>query len=131
MAASSPMNATYLSIDGQEESITGIDPAQAPQLLSLTMQSGSMAALTQGQLLVDANMARSRQLAVGSTLPTAFPDGTTGTLRVGGIYAVTPLVNSMTMINNAVLTGHGVKPSYDQVLVKERTARTARWSRRW
>ncbi|MFF7632518.1 ABC transporter permease [Kitasatospora sp. NPDC008050] len=118
VAASSPVNDTYLHIDGQDQSVSGIDPAQAPQLLTPTMQSGSFAALAQGQLLVDANMAKSRHLAVGSTLPTTFPDGSTGTLKVGGVYAVNPMINSMTMISDSVLTGHGVQPNYTQVLVK-------------
>ncbi|WP_329582983.1 ABC transporter permease [Kitasatospora sp. NBC_01250] len=120
VAASSPVNDTYLNLDGQDQSVTGVDPAQVPQLLTLTMQSGSFAALGQGQLLVDANTAKSRHLAVGSTLPAAFPDsGTgTGTLTVGGIYTTNPLINSSAMISNAVLSAHGVRPTYNQVLVK-------------
>ncbi|GAB2703520.1 ABC transporter permease [Kitasatospora kifunensis] len=117
VVASSPVNNAYLKIDGQGQPVTGIDPAQAPQLLSLTMQSGSLSALTQGQLLVDASLAKSRQLAVGSALPIAFPDGTTGTLKVGGIYTDNMLVKKLVM-SNAALAGHGVQPSYDQVLVK-------------
>ncbi|MGF1428343.1 ABC transporter permease [Kitasatospora sp. LaBMicrA B282] len=117
VAASSPVNSAYFTIGGQGRQVTGLDPAQAPALLDLTMQSGSAAALGQGQLLVDAPTARTGHLAVGDSLPVLFPDGSTGSLTVGGIYDRSPVVGQLTM-SNATLAAHGVPASYGQVLVK-------------
>ncbi|MCX4747089.1 FtsX-like permease family protein [Kitasatospora sp. NBC_01287] len=117
VAASSPIDSAYFSIGGRQSPVTGVDPAQVGQLLTLTMNSGSVAALAQGRLLVDADTAKSGQLSVGSTVPAVFPDGSSGSLTVGGVYARNPLISEMAM-SNAALTSHGATPQYSQVLVK-------------
>ncbi|GAA1252276.1 ABC transporter permease [Kitasatospora nipponensis] len=117
VAASSPLNDGDLRLAGQDRQVTGVDPAQIDQVLNLTMNSGSSAALAQGRLLVDADTAKKEGLVVGSTVATTFQDGGSTNLVVGGVYANNAMINPVT-VDNAVLRAHGEATSVNQILVK-------------
>ncbi|MFE9425229.1 ABC transporter permease [Kitasatospora sp. NPDC006697] len=124
VAASSPLTSSRFKIGAGKLNVSGIDAGAAGQVLSLSMTSGSAAALGQGQLLVDADAAKTEHLSVGSTLPTVFPNGSTGTLTVGGIYTGSQLLRS-TLLDNAVLTAHQVPANTEVVLVKGTSGETS------
>ncbi len=117
VSATSVLSDSYFEIGGKNRSVSGVDAAQVDQVLNLKMTSGSTGALAQGQVLVDADIAKSDNVGVGSALPATFPDGTSGTLTVGGVYAKNAMVNPMTM-SSAALLKHGAEPSIGMVLVK-------------
>ncbi|MFE0460089.1 ABC transporter permease [Kitasatospora sp. NPDC058965] len=117
VAASSPLTDSWFEVGGKTRAVSGIDAAAADQVLHVKLTSGSTAALGRGQVLVDDEVAKANGLAVGSTLPAVYPDGSTGTLTVGGVFTKNHLVNPLLMANEA-LTRHGAELSVDTVLVK-------------
>ena len=74
--------------------LTAIDPSTAAQTLTLNMQSGSLASLDDGDVLIDAPTARSQRIHVGQALAMGFDHTGVQTLRVGGIYQKNSLVGS-------------------------------------
>ncbi|MGW4895487.1 ABC transporter permease [Kitasatospora sp. NPDC004240] len=119
VAASSPITTVYWKLAGSEnpKAITGVDAAVADQVISLRMTSGSTAALGKGQLLVDQDFAKSRNLTTGSTLPVSYPGGTSGLLTVGGVYEKSDLLGGL-MLANSEVTAHEKDPYINNVLVK-------------
>ncbi|PYC82742.1 ABC transporter [Streptomyces tateyamensis] len=117
VTASSALTGSYFEVAGQKRAVSGIDAAAADQVLHVKLTAGSTAALGQGRLLVNDQVAKEKALTVGSTVPAVFPDGSTGTLTVGGVFAENHLVNPLLMSNEA-LVRHGAAPSTDVVLVK-------------
>ncbi|GAA1974887.1 ABC transporter permease [Kitasatospora viridis] len=117
VAAATPVTSSYFKIGGDKQTVSGLDPAAASQVLDFPVTSGSAAALGQGQLLVSSELAKSDGLTVGSTVPAAFPNGTTANLTVGGVFDSVPRLHSM-VLDNAVLTAHQVPSNTDSVLVK-------------
>lgn len=115
--ASSPLTDSYFVVGGKSRAVSGVDAASVDQVMGLKMTSGSTGALAQGQILIDSDVAKTNNLTVGGTLPATFPDGTSGTLTVGGVYAKNAMVDPVTMAN-ATLVQHGAEPSIGRVLVK-------------
>ncbi|WP_035846812.1 ABC transporter permease [Kitasatospora azatica] len=117
VTAAASLTESSFEIAGKKRVVTGIDAAPVDQVLHLSMTSGSTAALAQGQLLVDADLARTNQLSVGSKVAAGFPDGSSGTLTVGGVYADNKLVKPL-VLSNAALVQHGAEPSTNAVLIR-------------
>ncbi|MBC3842773.1 FtsX-like permease family protein [Streptacidiphilus sp. 4-A2] len=117
VAASSPLDMQYLRVDGASVDVTGIDASTGSQLAAPQMINGSVSALSQGELLVDSSKATSDHLSVGSTLTVTYPDGSSGSLTVGGIYQNSGLLGS-TMLGESALAPHTQQPNYGVVLVK-------------
>jgi putative ABC transport system permease protein len=107
----------YLRVDGDAVNVTGIDASTGSQLAAPQMVDGSVSALAQGQLLVDQSKATDDHLSVGSTLAVTYPDGSSATLTVGGIYQNSSLLGT-TMLGESVLAPHTPMPNYSVVLVK-------------
>ncbi|WP_405019000.1 ABC transporter permease [Kitasatospora sp. NBC_00070] len=105
VAASSPLTNVYWELDGRNRAISGIDAQSLDKLLDLTMDSGSAAALSQGQVLVSSEQAKSSNLSVGSTMKVAYGDGSTGTVTVGGVFQPIDLLSG-TVMSNAEITKH-------------------------
>jgi putative ABC transport system permease protein len=116
VTAASPLTESHLKIGDGKHSVSGLNAAQAAQLMSLGVTSGSVDALGQGKLLITADEAKTMDLGVGSTVPAVFPDGTTS-LTVGGIFTDNALLKPI-LVDNAVLAAHQVPVNTNVVLVK-------------
>lgn len=117
VAAVSPMTDVYWKIGGKERAVSGVDAATLDRLLAVTMDSGSTAALQEGRILVESETARNNGLTTGSAVPVSYPDGSTGTLTVGGVFRPNELLSPIVMANAGILE-HAEDPYVTQILVK-------------
>ncbi|TQF03670.1 ABC transporter permease [Kitasatospora acidiphila] len=116
VTAASPLTESHLKIGDSHRGVSGLDAAHAAQVMNLGVTSGSVDALGQGKLLITADVAKSMNVGVGSTVPAVFPDGP-ASLTVGGIFTDNALLKSV-VVDNAVLTAHHVQSNTNVVLVK-------------
>ncbi len=123
VAASSPMTAAYWELDGTTKSITGLDAASFEQLVDIKLTSGSAAALGQGQLLVDEDVAKKFNVTAGSTMTVSYPDDSTGRLTVGGVYRTGGMLGPV-LLANTEIAKHEPKPYIADVLVKGKDGAT-------
>jgi putative ABC transport system permease protein len=113
VTAASPVTKVHWRVDGQSRSVEGVDV----RLVGPTMTSGSADAQQRGRALINATLAKSDDLAVGSTMRMGYPDGTTGTLTVGGVFEDNQL-HSAVLLSNAVITEHEPTAGIAETLVK-------------
>jgi putative ABC transport system permease protein len=73
-------------VDGNQETVTGVEPSQLGGVVDLRVRKGSVANLGTDGVLVFTDAAREYHLHLGDSLTMQFPRGFT-TLRVSGIYA--------------------------------------------
>jgi putative ABC transport system permease protein len=99
------------------ETITGVTPQQLGNTVILRMTSGSTAALTQGELLIDSTTAKTDHLSVGDTVPVKFAYTGSTTMRIGGIYQANALIESYLVSSTFFLT-HFRQPSPAAVLLR-------------
>jgi len=82
--------------------VIGIDPVDGPKVLTLNMVSGSSAALSSGEVLIDDKVARARHLKAGDTLEMGFgPTGVQAVL-VGGTYKTNQILGNYTVSDQFV-----------------------------
>jgi len=117
VTAYSPMDQQYLRVHGSAVQVIGMDPGDWEQLAAPAMVSGSASALAQGQLLIDQDHATSDHLSVGSSVPVTYPNGSAGTLTVGGVYQNSGLLGP-SLMSESVLAPKTTGPDYGVVLVK-------------
>ncbi|RAG81665.1 ABC transporter [Streptacidiphilus pinicola] len=117
VSAASVIDSQYVTLDGKQLSLSGFDAATFDQVVAPDLTSGTTDAFKQGQLLIDADQAGSRGLHVGSSVPVEYPNGTSGTLTVGGVYPKSDLLGPA-MLSEQALAGHTTAPFYNVVLVK-------------
>ncbi|MFI8082903.1 ABC transporter permease [Kitasatospora sp. NPDC086009] len=67
------------------EVVTSVDAATIDQLATITVKAGSADALKRGELLVGSGTADRLRLKPGDPLAFTYPDGTKGSLTVGGV----------------------------------------------
>lgn len=79
------------------------------------------AAMARGELLVDANTAKSQHLRVGSAVPVTFAQTGNTTMRIGGIYKYNPLVGSY-LTGAGYFLAHYDHPPLDAVLISSAAA---------
>jgi putative ABC transport system permease protein len=91
VVASSPIRTANWH-DGQStKTLESIDPVGGPQVLNITMVSGSTRALADNQLLIDDKVAASKHVKVGDTIKMGFDTTGIQTVVIGGIYRANPL----------------------------------------
>ncbi|WP_354642083.1 ABC transporter permease [Kitasatospora camelliae] len=117
VAASSPVANVYWDLDGRTRAIQGFDAGVIDQLVKVTMDEGSTAALKQGQILVNDEVAKTLNLKVGSTMKAEYPDETKGTLTVGGVFQRTETLSPILMAN-AEIAKHDPEPYLSDIMVK-------------
>ncbi|MFE7526826.1 ABC transporter permease [Kitasatospora sp. NPDC057542] len=120
VAVSSPINRAFWELGGALHSVRGFDAAGFEQLVQPKMVSGSAAALKQGQILVDSNMAKKENLSVGSTVKVDYRTGgaaSQGTLTVGGVYEGNTMISEVIMAS-AEIAKHEPQLYLSEVLVK-------------
>ncbi|WP_439677292.1 ABC transporter permease [Embleya sp. MST-111070] len=103
-------------IGDAEQEVAALDPVAGPKVMRLDFVAGGPEALGT-DLLVERVEAQSRGLGIGASVPVTYPDGTSGTLRVGGIYRANPIVLPY-LVSTRTLDPHLERPLGRQVFVK-------------
>src|SRR5512135_2156732 len=85
--------------------LTAVSTDHLADTVILRMTSGTPAALSRGELLIDSTTATSRHLAVGDTVRARFALTGPAVLRVGGIYEANALIGSY-LASAAFFTAH-------------------------
>jgi putative ABC transport system permease protein len=84
-----------MKVNGSTAQVQGVTPATVAQTLRLTMESGSAApALTNGQLVLNAKVAKDKHWHVGTQLLVTFALTGKKTLTVGGIFKDNPIAGN-------------------------------------
>ena len=97
--------------------LTGVSTQNLADTLILRMTAGSPAALAQGELLIDANIAKSKHLSVGSTVPVRFTETGSSTVRIGGIFQTNALIGSY-LAGAGFFRAHYRHPAVGALLVR-------------
>ena len=87
-------------------SVTGVDPASAADVLALEWEEGSdatLAGLTEGDVLINPDFARERDVGVGDAVRFVTPRGGEVGYRVAGIYGPGAGVIGGVLVSNASL----------------------------
>jgi putative ABC transport system permease protein len=113
VAIVSPVQSAPARIAGSVTAVNGIDPSTIDQVLSLSVVSGSVQALSAGGLMVDDKTATANHWTVGSAVPVTFASGPT-TLAVVGIYTANGAFSGPVVAGSTLLAHSG--QSLDQVL---------------
>ncbi|MEV7022417.1 FtsX-like permease family protein [Kitasatospora sp. NPDC093558] len=124
VAASSPMTNVFWELNGTDKSISGLNAEGFDRLVDVKMVSGSTAALGQGRLLVDQDVAAKFNVTTGSTVSVRYPDESTGQLTVGGVYEKSGMLGPV-VLANAEIAKHEPHAHISDVLVKGTDGATA------
>ncbi|MFE6871425.1 ABC transporter permease [Kitasatospora sp. NPDC057692] len=104
--------------DGDTTRLTAVDATTFDQLIDLKVTAGAADSLKQGKLLATTGYAERNGLAVGSTLDITYPDGSRGTLTVGGLVEqnteVAGIIAPEQVVGSHAAAGSGLQ----KVLVK-------------
>ncbi|WP_369185046.1 ABC transporter permease [Streptomyces sp. Y1] len=111
---------------GQDnEWLTSVDGATIDRVYKLTVKEGAADALQQGKLLVGPYAVEHDGYRLGQTLAVTYPDGTRGSLTVGGILAENSALGNV-LVPDALAGPHATPGSgVDKVLVKGSGGATA------
>ena len=90
--------------------LTAVSTKNLADTVILRMTSGSSAALTQGELLIDSTTAQNKHLVVGDTVPARFALTGPATLRIGGIYQTNALIGSYLVSSAFFLSNYTPQP---------------------
>lgn len=116
VAAVSPVAAVPAQIDGDVSAVVAVDPATFGQMVTLTMDAGSLADLGDDGLAVDTQTAQSAGLSFGDTVPVRFVDGEHD-YRVVATYTSAGEFSGY-VVSRASLAALGVDPPDRLVYVK-------------
>jgi putative ABC transport system permease protein len=99
VTASSAIRTAQWHLGRTGKSVTGIDPVGGPQIVTLNMVTGSVAALARNEVLIDNTVAKNDHFKVGEILPMGF--AATGVQRVviGGTYKTNQFLGNYTVSN--------------------------------
>ncbi|MFH8657914.1 ABC transporter permease [Streptomyces afghaniensis] len=107
----------WMRIDGSQQDVTGVTPADFPKALHLPVLSGSQDALAKGQIAVADDVARSQGWKVGDTLPVEYEDSKSGRLTVGAVFAHNDVVLPV-VVSTDVIEPHADKTFISKIYVK-------------
>ena len=88
------LSAVPVQLEGSAGFAVASDPGDLAQALTMTMTSGSLDALSAGQIVISASEAEDRGWSVGSTVKGTVGTRTQQTLRVGGVFQDNPAVGA-------------------------------------
>ena len=97
--------------------LTGVTPQNLADTVILRMTAGGGAALTEGEMLIDATTATKDHLSVGDTVPVRFAYTGRATVRIGGIYQSNALIQSY-LVSSAYFRAHFRAPHPGAVLAR-------------
>jgi putative ABC transport system permease protein len=122
-----PIWSARLRVGGKAFTATAGEPERLAERYRLKLQEGTAAAGT-GQLLVDADTARSNGWTVDAAVPGEYQDGTRADFRIAGIFAnvksVVPTAPTMIM-NIADYRAHYPDSSIQQIEIRADSASAA------
>ncbi|WP_045563531.1 ABC transporter permease [Streptomyces sp. FxanaA7] len=107
---------TWMQVDGSQQDVTGVTPADFRKALHLTVVSGSLDTLAQGQIAVADDVARSHHWKVGDTLPVEYEDTKGGKLTVGAVFKHNDVVLPV-VVSTEVIEPHADKTSISKIYV--------------
>ncbi|GGP72758.1 ABC transporter permease [Streptomyces abikoensis] len=117
VTSSSPLREAPVRVDGEDDSLTGVDGRTIGGLVKVGFSAGSFAGLTGDKAVVDEKTAKSHGWKNGSSFAVAYPDGTNGRLTVAGVYKGNQMFQGI-MVDNATVTPHMPQVDDRQVMVK-------------
>jgi putative ABC transport system permease protein len=120
VTAVSPFTEVQFHIGNASHKMSVIDPVTGPQLIKIDMVTGSTAALSKGQVLVDNTVAKNDHLAVGSPITMGFSASGSHTYTVGGTYKTNQLLDNY-IASVAVAEAATNQLQYEALLVKTAT----------
>jgi putative ABC transport system permease protein len=94
------------TVAGQDDSMTAVDPARLPRVLSLKVTKGSLSGLTPGAVAIDRQATGATGARIGTQVTVQTPRATR-TLTVRAVYdrsAVDPLVRSQLPVGDYLVT---------------------------
>ncbi|GAA0449221.1 FtsX-like permease family protein [Streptomyces sp. NPDC046215] len=117
VTAASPFRASGSRIDGDYQSLTGVNGKTIGKLTKLDFTAGSFAGLAGDKVVVDDKTAKSHGWKLGSAFPVTFEDGKQGRLTVSGLYKGNEMIKGI-MVDAATLEPHQSDVADMQVMVK-------------
>ncbi|MFV0129542.1 ABC transporter permease [Streptomyces sp. HMX112] len=119
VSAASPKQYSYFELGGASPSVSGVVPGDIEQVMHIKVTDGTLAALGEGRIAVDREMAAKKGWKTGDTLPVKFEDGKSGKLAIGALYEKNDLLDDV-LAPLSVLQPHETKPYMPQIFVKMR-----------
>ncbi|MER6086004.1 FtsX-like permease family protein [Streptomyces sp. NPDC001833] len=116
VTAASPVSYAYWTMGKTSRQVEGLDADSYLKLVTPTMNSGSADALKQGRILVSSTVAQAAGLSAGSTVRVSYPDKSTGTLTVGGVFQDSKVLSTV-LVPNSVVNAHQSEPYIGSMLV--------------
>ncbi|HST64839.1 MAG TPA: FtsX-like permease family protein [Mycobacteriales bacterium] len=104
------------TIDGSDEFPTSLTAGALGNTIDLSMKSGKTSDLAAGTTLISDDVAKDKDLSVGSSVPVVWEDGSKGSLRVAGVYASNQLIGKY-LVDDSAAT-HFRQQLYFAALVK-------------
>ncbi|MGW1936401.1 ABC transporter permease [Streptomyces goshikiensis] len=115
--AVSPQTAGSFMVGDDFRAASGVNPDAIGQLLNIETVSGSLDSLGKGEVLVAEKTAKSKKLAVGSTLKVKYEDGKQETLKVGAVYKDMEGLLSPYVLDDKILDRHTDESAVSEVYV--------------
>ncbi|MEZ5179927.1 MAG: FtsX-like permease family protein [Acidimicrobiales bacterium] len=110
VAHAAGMGNVTLRLDGRDEPASTSDLPEVAEVFDLDVRSGSLGDVTGPSLAVSSDLARRRGWEVGTAVPYALLDGTTGRATVRAVYDRSSLVGDLIAPTDLV-AGHGAPVS--------------------
>ena len=105
VSATSTVYQDQFEVQQSVQNLTSVSTENLSQTVILNMTSGSSAALSEGQLLIDSSTADTKHWTVGQVLPVKFALTGPTTMRVGGIYQANQLIGHY-LVGNGFFLQH-------------------------
>ena len=86
-------------VDGQGTLVTGLDTAGLDKVIDLGVESGAVADLGPGRILVSTTSAADLGVATGDTVVVSFPESGPQTMRIAGTFSRGSLINASYVIS--------------------------------
>ncbi|MBD9729487.1 FtsX-like permease family protein [Streptomyces caniscabiei] len=107
----------WMQLDGSQQDITAVIPADFDKALHLPVVSGSQDSLAKGQVAVDEKLARSHGWKVGDSLPAVYGDSGKGRrLTVGAVFKYNEVVMPV-VVSADVIEANGTATSLSKIYV--------------
>ncbi|MFM9590337.1 ABC transporter permease [Streptomyces scabiei] len=116
VTAVSQQRQAWMRIDGSQQDVTGVTPADFDKAIHLPVVSGAQNTLAEGRIAVADAVARSHGWKVGDTLPVEFEDGKRGRLTVGAVFESNEVVMPV-VVSTDVTEPHADKASISTIYV--------------